>query len=361
MGYGELSPPDLERVLAGTTASVTPDIGSLFEGLSGGSSVDDLELLLQLIHLKMTSPRRDEDAFDALKRQFLALVANQSAQPQYQFQRVLQERYSNGHLRTMPVDTEGVSSIRIDDVLSTYEDRFGDAGDFTFLFVGNLDPGVLAPLVESYLGSLPSTGRHDAWVDRHVTRPDGIVVDSVRSGVDPVSQVAVLFHGPYEFSQDNNYAIRAVERLLDIRMQEVIREDQSGTYGVGVQAQFVRLPDSRYTILITFRADPDRVDQLTELLFSVVEEIRTTVPDPDYVRRIQETQRSSFEEGLSNNEFWLGQVQYALTNERPLSAVMRYLDLVDALDGEAILEAARTYLDTDRYVQVTLYPAGDGQ
>ena len=361
MGYGELSPPDLERVLAGTTANVSPDIGSLFEALSGSASAEDVELLMQLIHLKMTAPRRDEDAFNALKHQFLALVANQEAQPQYQFQRLLQSRYSNGHLRTMPIDTEGVESIDIDDVLSVYEDRFGDASDFTFLFVGNLDPGILAPLVESYLASLPSTRRHDGWVDRHITRPDGIVVDSVDAGLDPVSRVAVVFHGPYEFSQDNNYQIRALERLLEIRMQEVIREDESGTYGVGVQAQFVREPDPRYSILITFSADPDRVDQLTASLFDVVDEIRTTVPSQDYVQRITETQRANFEEGLTSNEFWLGQVEYALQNDRPLSAIMRYLDLVDALDGEALREAARTYLDTDRYVQVTLYPAGDGR
>ncbi|MEE8441935.1 MAG: hypothetical protein V3S41_09450, partial [Spirochaetia bacterium] len=94
-------------------------------------------------------------------------------------------------------------------------------------------------------------------------------MDSVNSGVDPVSQVAVFLHDSYEFSQQNNLAIRTVERALDIRMQEVIRGDESGTYGVSVQAQFSRIPRERYSVVITFRADPDRVDELTERLFDV--------------------------------------------------------------------------------------------
>ena len=167
----------------------------------------------------------------------------------------------------------------------------------------------------------------------------------------------MAYHGPYEFSQENNYAIRAVERMLSIRMQEVIREDESGTYGVGVQAQFTRIPEERYTILVTFRSDPARISELTERVFDVVDEVRTTIPEESYVERIQETQSASFREQLTNNQFWLSQVEYAVQNDRPMAAIRRYLDLVADLTAEDVRESARTYLDPQRYVQVTLLPA----
>jgi len=357
MGYGEFAPPDLERVLAGKALSVSPYIGSVEEGLSGAASAEDLELLFQLIHLKMTSPRTDADAFTALKRQFQAIIANQEAQPQYQFSKLISERFNLGHLRAMPIDATGVDSIELESVLEVYQDRFGDASDFTFLFVGNLEGGPFRELVEQYLASLPATVRDDSWLDVGIERPEGIVVDSVNSGVDPVSQVVVFLHDTYEFSQQNNLAIRTVERALDIRMQEVIREDESGTYGVGVQAQFTRIPRERYTVSITFRADPDRVDELTERLMEVVEELRTVELEESYVERVQETLRSGFEEGLTSNQFWIGQIEYALKNGRPMSAIRRYLDLVDAVDSRSIVEAAKRYLTDDAYVQITLYPA----
>ena len=89
----------------------------------------------------------------------------------------------------------------------------------------------------------------------------------------------------------------------------------------------------------------------------VVEELRTVELEESYVQRVQETLRSGFEEGLTSNQFWIGQIEYALKNGRPMSAIRRYLDLVDAVDSKSIVEAAKRYLTDDAYVQITLYPA----
>ena len=356
MGYGEFAPPDLQRLLAGKAVTASPYISSADEGITGAASAEDLELLFQLIHLKLTSPREDPDAFAALKRQFSAVIANQSARPQYQFSRLIAERFSLGHPRAMPIDASGVESITLADVLATYNERFGDFSDFTFVFAGNLQEVEFRALVERYLASLPSRGRAESARDTGIERPSGIVVDSVRSGIDPVSQAAVFLHGTYEFSQSNNLAIRTVERALDIRMQEVLREEESGTYGVGVQVEFSRVPRERYTVVITFRADPDRVDELTGRLFDVIRELRGTELDAAYVQRIQETLRSSFVEGLTSNQFWLGQIEFALKHDREMSDIRRYLDLVDAVTAGSIREAARRYIAADQYVQITLYP-----
>jgi predicted Zn-dependent peptidase len=91
-------------------------------------------------------------------------------------------------------------------------------------------------------------------------------------------------------------------------------------------------------------------------LFDVVDELRTQELGDAYVQRVKETLRSGFEEGLTSNQFWLGQIEYALKNDRPMSAIRRYLDLVDAVDSASIAAAARRYLPEDAYVQVTLYP-----
>ena len=308
MGYGEFSASDLQRLLSGKAVSVSPYIDTYEEGFSGSASVEDLETVLQLLHLKMTAPRRDEDTFNALKRQFAAVIANQENQPQFQFRSRFQELYSDSHPRALPLYGAALEEIELDDVLATYTERFSDASDFTFVFVGTIDPDALRPLAERYLATLPADGADPGWRDVGIDRPDGIVTDTVRAGIEPVSEVVVAFHGTYDFSQQSNYAIRAVERMLSIRMQEVIREDESGTYGVGVQAKFSRIPDERYSLLVSFRSSPERIEELTGRVFDVIREVREEVPDESYVERIRETQRSSFREQLTNNQFWLSQV-----------------------------------------------------
>jgi zinc protease len=207
------------------------------------------------------------------------------------------------------------------------------------------------------VATLPSDGSADGWRDIGIRRPSGTVRDTVHAGIEPIAEVVVAFHGDYAFSQENNYAIRALERMLSIRMQEVIREDESGTYGVGVQAQFTRIPEERYTVLLTFRSDPQRIEELTDRVFEVLAEIRDNLPGQSYVERIQQTQSASFREQLTNNRFWLSQLQYAVQHERSMSAIRRYLDLVDALEPSHIQDAAKRYLDMQTYVQVTLMPA----
>ncbi|MFW6252737.1 MAG: M16 family metallopeptidase [bacterium] len=357
MGYGDFSPPDLERALAGRALSVTPFIDSYEEGLSGSSSVEDLETMLQLLHLKMTTPRRDEATFAALQNQFRAAIANQTNQPAFQFSRRFQELYNDGNPRALPIASEGIDSISIDDVLDIYSERFGDASDFTFVFVGNIDLARFRQMTERYIASLPGLDTDPGWRNVGIDRPESTVTDTVRSGIEPIAEVAIAFYGDYEFSQQNNYRIRALERMLSIRMQEEIREDESGTYGVGVQAVFDQVPEERYGMLITFRADPERIEELTDSVFGVIDELRTTVPDRNYVERIQETQRATFEEGLTSNQFWLGQIEYAARNGRELDSIEQYLDLVDSLQARDITEAAQQLLDNDRFVQVTLLPA----
>lgn len=357
MGYGDFSASDLERALAGKAVGVSPYIDTYEEGLSGNASVEDLETLMQIVHLKMTAPRRDEPTFEALRRQFEAATANQENQPQYLFSRRFQELYNTGHPRALPMDSNAVETIELDAILDAHRESFADASDFTFTFVGSIDPTALKPLVELYLATLPVAADDTDWRDIGIDRPGGVERDTVRAGIEPISEVVVAFHGTYRFGQETNYAIRALERMLSIRMQEVIREGESGTYGVGVQAQFTRVPEERYTILVTFRADPERIERLTQRVFEVIEEVRDTVPDASYVKRIQETQAASFREQLTSNGFWASQLEYALRHDRPVASIRRYLELVESLAATDIRDAARRYIDLESYVQVTLMPA----
>ena len=46
-----------------------------------------------------------------------------------------------------------------------YKDRFKDASDFTFYFVGNIDIEKMKPMIAKYLGSLPSINRKETFKD----------------------------------------------------------------------------------------------------------------------------------------------------------------------------------------------------
>ena len=67
-------------------------------------------------------------------------------------------------------------------------------------------------------------------------------------------------------------------------------------------------------------------------------------------------QRRSLETGLEQNGWWLGQLLSYDEQRLPLADAARERRWVDALTTTAVRDAARTYLDTERYVQVRLLP-----
>ena len=58
-----------------------------------------------------------------------------------------------------------VDKIDYDRVMEMYKDRFKDASDFTFYFVGNIDVEKMKPMIAKYLGGLPSINRKETFKD----------------------------------------------------------------------------------------------------------------------------------------------------------------------------------------------------
>ena len=174
-GLGKLRSPDLGRILAGRSVSVRADIGDTSEGLRGGSSRKDLETMFQLIYLTFTAPRPDPVAFGVFKEQLKVALANQDALPDTAFEDALNSALTQNHPRAVPVKAANVDEMNLDRSLAFYKERFADASDFTFVFVGSFDLAVMRPLVERYLASLPSLRRNESARDLGTHPPAGVV------------------------------------------------------------------------------------------------------------------------------------------------------------------------------------------
>jgi zinc protease len=228
-GLGKLNESTLEKKLAGKTAFVRPEIGDTNEGLRGGSSRGDLETMFQLVYLTFTQPRADQEAFATYVRQLQATLANREAMPDAAFDDAVDAAVTQNHLRSRPLSAALLSQLNLQKSLEFYKDRFSDASDFTFVFVGNIDLNTFKPLVERYLGSLPASNRHETPRDVGIRTPTTVVERQLRKGLDPRSQVSVVFSGPFENDQTNRVIMRAMAESLEGSLQRTLREDLGGT------------------------------------------------------------------------------------------------------------------------------------
>ncbi len=115
-----------------------------------------------------------------------------------------------------------------------------------YVFVGSFDLATMKPLVERYLGGLPSSGRKESWKDTGPHPARGVVTKEVDKGIEPKSQAALVFTGSFDYDQDNRIAIRAMSEILQNRLRDVLREDLGGTYSVGVSPRYDKVPQQEY-------------------------------------------------------------------------------------------------------------------
>ncbi len=354
-GLAGFSKTELEKYLTGKLVSVHPYIGFNYEGFKGGASPKDVETLFQLIYAWFTSPKIDSSCYSSMMNTFRSYLQNRSNDPEAAFDDTMQVTLSNYHFRSRPISLAMLDEMNPERALSIFKDRFKDAGDFTFIFAGNIDTAALKPMVETYLGGLPSGGRVEGSVDLKYKNVRGEITKEVRAGIEPKSAVKITYVGDMDFTRKNEYIMQSLVDVLNIKLREAIREDKSGTYGVGLYKAIYRFHDPHYDLNFEFGCSPERVDELTKTFFSVLDSIKTLGPDETVMTKVKETQRREQEVRVKQNRYWLGTLEdYLQYNDNP-DEMLDYSQWVDEMTSDDIMSAAAQYLGED-VVKVVLYP-----
>ena len=355
-GIGQFNAVDFRRLMTSNSAFVRPVIGELEEGLNGGTSQRDLETLFQLIYLTFTQPRADRTAVDVLAGQMKALLENQSASPDFAFFSTLSSLENQNHLRRRPVTAATVDQWNLDKSLAFYKDRFADASDFTFVFVGSFEPAAMRPLVERYLGGLPSTRRRETWKDVGVRPPAGIVEKVVEKGIEPKSQTAIAFGGSVQYDPAQRVVLRALTQVLQGQLVETIREQLGGTYSVSVSQTYTKFPVAEYSLSIEFGSDPARTDELVKRVFQEIERLKAEGPGLSQMEDVKLSLVREFETSSRQNGFLLSQIVSKYQLGEDVATIWALPEAYRKLDAATIQQAARTYLRPGNYVRVTLVP-----
>jgi zinc protease len=355
-GVGNFSYIELQKLLTGKVVSVNPGFGELSENVSGSSTPKDIETMFQLIYLFFNSPRIDSSSYLSYIERVRSYLKNRSLNPESAFQDTLEVTLSQYHPRRQPWTEKMIDKMNMSKSLEIYKDRFADASDFTFVFVGNFTVDSIKPLIQSYIGGLHSTKREENWKDLGIDPPPGIVKKEVDKGLEPKSRVSIIFSGPFDWSSESRYNLTSMIDVFRIKLREVLREDKGGTYGVGIGANPQKYPDEEYTINISFGCAPERVEELTGSIFQLIDSLKNYPVDEIYLTKVKETQKRQWEVDLKENNFWLRNLWYYNFYDLDLSEFLNYPEIVDGLSLEDIQQTAQKYLNVDNYVNIILYP-----
>jgi zinc protease len=340
--YGKV---ELSKMLSGKIVSVRPSIGNYSEGFSGSASPKDLEELFQLTHLYFTALNKDDKAFTSFITKQKAFLGNLLASPQYYFQNEIGKFLNEGNPRYAGFPTpEKLDETNYDLAYQKYQERFADAGDFNFYFVGNIDERKLIEFSTKYLANLPSKNSKETYTIFDYRPLTGSHTKIIEKGEDQKSSVSISYQGETQYDKNEAHALKSLAEILTIKLIEKLREEEAGVYGAGARASISKIPYGWYNFSISFPCGPENVDRLKTATINEVETLIANGPTDEDLSKIKEAQILERKEKMKQNKFWINLLKNSDYQDKDASRVFEYENAVNALTKEDLQKVAQKYL-----------------
>ena len=342
-GLGSHNKVELDKLLAGKKVSVSTSVGSLNEFVSGFSSPKDFETLMQLTYLTFTAPHRDDEAFASFKNRVKAQLESAKANPLSSLNDTASVVLFGNHPRALVVQPEMIDQLDYNRILEMYHERFADADDFRFFFVGNIDMEKAKPLIAQYIGALPSLKSSETFVDRKMEIVKGNVNKEYAKKLQtPMATNLMVYSGACEYNLTNWIKQSALTQILNIIYTEEIREKEGGTYGVSCYANLEKNPRNQLLLQIVYQTDPAKKEYLNKRICDLFDELAAQGPSEELLKKVKEYMIKQYNDNQKENNYWLQNLlDYYFLN---IDKTVGYVEAVNGLTTQDIRQFAADFL-----------------
>ncbi len=305
-GLGSFSKTDLPKILAGKKVTISSSLSTTSESINGSCSPKDLTSLLQLSYLSFTAPRPDKDAFEGYLKRAKAMLENDEMSPNVAYRDSLYKGLYGNHPRAKRMKVSMLKDINFDRIQQIYKERFANAGDFTFFFVGNVNPDSLKPLVEKYIASLPSTGKKENYADIKMNVRPGVIKNYFDRDMQTAkATVYTIYSGNCPYTLENVLKMSMLDQILDIVYTDKVREEEGGTYGVAVNGTVTNYPKDKFRLLVGFDTNEAQKDKLLKIVHAQLDSISLKGPSEVNFNKVKEHMLKKQKENQIENSYWL--------------------------------------------------------
>lgn len=358
MGIGDYTPVELRKMLAGKVAGASPSISGLSAGVSGSSSIKDVETMLQLVYLTITQPRKDVGLFNAWKEKQKAGVEFSMSDPTNvfidSFYNVL---YQRNPLTTSAIPKPGdFDKIDLDRALAIYKELLNDATDFTYVIVGNVNVDTIKPLLATYIGGLQGSGKKAAFVDNGLRPVKGNVNMTVKKGTEPKAMIVTYYSGEVPYNEDLSMKASALAEILNLKIVDDLREKIGGIYSGGIYGSVSKNPYNNYSFVLQLPCGPEKLDTLRKAFAAEIETIKKNGPEKEDLDKVKKTWIEKYKVQLKENGFWLGVIRGMLFDGDDTERVFQYEQLVNKLTTDDIKQTANLLFDGKNVFEAILLP-----
>ncbi len=305
-----------------------------------------------MIYAYFTDLNLDKEAFEGYKKKQMAMFGNMASEPEgYFMQEFLRFTGQNNPRYTDIYPTDATwTQTDYELAYNKYKERFANAGDFEFFFVGNIDDKVIEDFSAKYLASLPSTGEKEKIVDLGIRSLKGEHKKVYYKGTEPKSKVLIRYRGEAKYNGKEKLALEALGEILTIKLTEQLRENESGVYGVNASGAMEKVPYGSFRFTISFPCGPDNAEKLTASALNELQKIIANGPEEKDLSKFKEGELLDYKKNIKENRMWLSVLSQSYTEGENAEEILAYEQKIAGLTAKDIQAVAKKYLSGDKVI-----------
>ncbi|WP_229417299.1 pitrilysin family protein [Massilia sp. Root418] len=357
MGVMDYAPLELGKVLAGKTVQAGLSINELYENVNASAATGEVETMLQLVHLRFTRPRKDENLFATYVARQREQARSRAASSEAVFSdKVIGAMYGDHPLLARLMQPADYDKLKLERVAQIYQERFSSAKDFTFVMVGSFEVDKVKPLLASYLGSLPVAEVPAAFRDRGMRPAAGVIKTDMYRGAEQKSRISLRFTSEAPYSADEAMRVRALAEVLTIQLVDVLREEKGLLYTASFTGKMSKQPYGQVAFSADLPCASASVPKVLAATMELLKKMQDQGPDPADLAKVKANWSAAYRRALEENGYWLNGLLAAYANGTDPAMLLGDEERIAAITPEGLQAVARRYIRFDNYVQAVLYP-----
>ena len=356
-GVSKFSGTALPKMLAGKRVAVNPYLSGYEHGVRGQSAPKDLETAFQLAYLYYADPRFDENEFKAGIQQIEAIFPNIKNTPDYKYGVEVDKVLYGNNPRVVSLDDETLAKADLKTIEKNYRRLFGGVNGATLTIVGNVDLQTLKPLVEKYFGSLPKGKKGAINKKDIISFAKGNVVKTLELEMETPKSSVLQFYSAYmPVTTKTNVTLSVAKYILNMIYTKTIREQEGGTYGVGVAMAGHRSPQERALIQVQFDTNPEQSAQLCESARKQLYAFAENGPTAEEMTIAIENLKKNIPESRISNNYWMSVL--STWDEHGIDYDSEYEAAVGSVSAEDVKALLKSILEQNNFIELKSMPVG---
>jgi zinc protease len=343
---GELTVSEKENLYPTSFVNLFTYINGQEEGIMGYSTNEYLDGMFKLLYLNFTDLRVNQNHINLFKENKISQYNIDKQNPDHSYNLEYRLKLYQDHPRTLYPTEEFYNQVNLKDVQEFYIDRFKDGGNFNFIIVGDFEFDVIEPLIEKYIGSLPSSNRKDGYVDLGIRYNLGSEEVKYEQENPKKAYVKRLYYKKFNNTIKEKYKTVLLSSIIDKMFFDQIREKNNLVYSISANYSFNKFkPVELIKFYLSYEADPKNIDEINKKINVIIDKVKKGNFDLKIFKDKKLTLINDYKSSLNSNYTWLSIIYSTDKNNLYLERTMNIETIIKNISKREIIQLANKYFD----------------